>query len=153
MIDLSKLRVSLTKHGAHKVATLLRAFPKDQVLDNTQGTHDAIRIDRAQAVKNLSADSAGTLPSIWDEVKELEVEATADLVFLGIVFSHHALIEAMTASTTGELVGTIIRGQVIDGKAYTNFACVLDELGLATNHDSERVSYDLGRLFEPTFPI
>ena len=56
---LSKLRVSLTKHGAHKVATLLRAFPKDQVLDNTQGTHDAIRIDRAQAVKNLSADYCG----------------------------------------------------------------------------------------------
>lgn len=146
MIDLTKLKVSLTKHGAHKVEPLLREFPKDQVLNNTWGTFEAIKINRVQASKNLSADSSEILPVIWDDVKTLEAGATAKLVFLAIVFSHHSLIEAMIAGSSGKLIGTINRDHVIGGKAYTNFACVLDELGLATYHDPRQVSYDLSSM-------
>lgn len=33
----SRLNVSLTKHGAHKVALLLRKYGKDDVLDHAEG--------------------------------------------------------------------------------------------------------------------
>lgn len=147
MTDLSKLKVSLTKHGAYKVAELIKAFPKDEILNNTWDKYKGIRIDRAQTMKNLSGDSSGILPSIWDEIKDLGDEEIENLVLIAIIFSHHKLIKTMIAAQSDEMKGTIKRGKVIDDKAYTNFACVLDELGFATEHTTQHISYDLSRLF------
>jgi hypothetical protein len=44
-LKLSRLNVSLTKHGAHKVALLLRKYGKDEVLGRAieaiEDTHDS----------------------------------------------------------------------------------------------------------------
>jgi hypothetical protein len=147
MTDLSKLRVSLTKHGAHKIAALLKAFSASAVLDMVEDKYDDIDIDRAQAAKNLSADDQGTVPSLWDEAKLLGNDAIEGLVLVAIIFSHKDLIDAMMKAGKGNMMGTVLRGQVIDGKAYTNLSCVLQELGFTTGHDESRVSYDLSRIF------
>lgn len=147
MTYLNSLRVSLTKHGAHKVSELIKAFPKDEILNNTWDKYKGIRIDLAQTMKNLSTDSSGILPSIWDKVKHLGDEEIENLVLIAIIFSHHQLIKTMIVAQSDEMKGNIIRGEVIDGKAYTNFACILDELGFATEHTAQHVSYDLSRLF------
>ena len=57
MTELSKLKVSLTKHGAHKVAALLREYPIDEVLAHVSDNALDIKIEFAQARRNLSADS------------------------------------------------------------------------------------------------
>jgi hypothetical protein len=147
MTDLRKLKVSLTKHGAHKVADLIKAFPRDMVLENTWDRYREIKIDIAQTKSNLSADANGILPYFWDEVRKLGDEHVNDLVLLAIIFSHHRLIETMVESSTGDKKGTIIRGKVIEGKEFTNFACVLEELGFAKLHNPQRISYDLNRIF------
>ena len=134
------------KHGAHKVAELIRAFPGDQVLDNTDGTHQRIKIDAAQARKSLSA-VGDKLPPMWDTVKQLGDDAINSLVFLAIVFSHHRLIDAMIASGTENMTGVVVRGSKLDGKAYTNFAHVFDQLALAEFHTQNEFRYDLSRLF------
>ncbi len=148
MTDLHKLRVSLTKHGAHKIADLIKAFPRDQVLENTWDRYREIKIDIAQSKSNLSADTNGTLPYIWDEVRNLGPEHVNDLVLLAIIFSHHRLIETMIESSTGDKKGIVIRDRVIESKEFTNFACVLDELGFANQHNPQRISYDLNRIFK-----
>ena len=84
MTDLHRLRVSLTKHGAHKIAELIKAFPRDQVLQNTWDRYRDIKIDTAQARVNLSVDTKGNLPYIWDEVRKLGPEHVNDLVLLAI---------------------------------------------------------------------
>lgn len=75
MTDLRKLTVSLTKHGAHKVATLLKKYPKDQVLRNLRGTEPGVSIDLAQARKTLSASSSGVVPEVWATAQRQGSEA------------------------------------------------------------------------------
>ncbi len=147
MTNLARLKVSLTKHGAHKVADLIEAFPRSQVLNNTWDSYQGIKIDQAQTRSNLSIHSDGTLPEIWDEVRQLSDEHVEDLVLLAIIFNHHDLIETMTTASTGVKRGTVERGGVISGKAFTNFACILEELGFSITHNSLRVSYGLSRIF------
>ena len=53
----------------------------------------------------------------------------------------------MIESSTGEKKGTVIRGKVIEGKEFTNIACILDELGFGKQHNPQRISYDLTRIF------
>jgi hypothetical protein len=156
MTNITSLKVSLTKHGAHKVADLIKAFPKDQILENTSGTFRDIRIAQSQTKKNLSAKPDGTLPNIWDEIRQLSNNDINKLVLISIIFSHHKLIETMIQSSTEELQGKVNRGEVIDGKAYTNFACILEELGFAITHTPDYVTYDLQSIFHssnefPTF--
>ncbi len=148
MADLRKLKVSLTKHGAHKIADLIKAFPRDLVLENISDRYHGIKIELAQTKSNLSAYPNGTLPYIWDEVRKLGDEHVNDLVILAIIFSHHRLIETMIESSTGDKKGIIIRDKVIGGKEFTNFACILEELGFAYQHNPQRVSYDLNRIFK-----
>ncbi len=147
MTDLESLKVSLTKHGAHKIAALLRAFPKDQVLDNTWGRYRGIKIDRTQAAKNLSADENDVLPDVWDQVRQLGDRETDNLVLVAVIFSHHQLITAMKKSRAGRMQGKLVRGQVLYGKAYTNAAHILVELGFSAGHVYPHVAYDLRCLF------
>lgn len=146
-MDLRKLNVSLTKHGAHKIALLLRDHPKDKVIAQVQGSRPGINIDPGQAKKNMSFDSKGKAPALWDKVRDLGHEAIDALVLIAIVFSHHKLMLAMAAGSTGPFRGTVIRGGVIDGKVYTNFAHTLDELGFSPLHTGDEVRYNLKPLF------
>lgn len=149
MTDLRKLNVSLTKHGAHKIAVLLKKYDKDEVLKHLWDSEPGINIELAQAKKTLSATRDNKVPDVWREA-HLRGGATIDaLVLLAITFSHHKLINAMKGGAGKRTFsGTIKRGKHIDGKAYTNFACIIEELGYSTDHSSTRVNYDLHRLFQ-----
>ncbi len=147
MTDLNRLKVSLTKHGAHKLAELIMAFPRNQLLSKTWDKYKEIRIDLSQAKNILSVDDRGLVPYIWEQARESGLEAVQELLLLAIIFSHHDLIKAMQAAANGNKKGVVKRGEILAGKAYTNFACILDELEFAVKHSSESVAYDLNRLF------
>ncbi len=55
MTDLNKLAVSLTKHGAHKIAILLRHFDAKHILENLEGSIPGVNIETELA------------PFIWTE--------------------------------------------------------------------------------------
>lgn len=143
--DLNKLRVSLTKHGAHKVAYLIHHFPKDEVLDHLAGDHDAIIIDYAQAQKILSANQDGSLPVLWDQIKQYGQEDIYDIVFIANVFSHVDLIRTMAEAIDNNC--KIKRDSVIGGKAYTNFAHTIDQFGYSIEHTPDFISFDISRIF------
>lgn len=149
MTNLAKLNVSLTKHGAHKIALLLRDFDKDHILENVEGKVEGINIELAQARKNLSV-SGGVVPDLWNEVRSLSNDAIDALVFIAIVFSHTSLISAMRNSTEKKLFqGTITRDKQLAGKAYTNFAHTVHELGFSAERGyGDRIRFDLERIFE-----
>lgn len=145
MTDLSRLRVSLTKHNAHKIARLLKDYKADQILARL----DEVHAEEAQAHKNLSVLPGDKVPEVWTKVRSLGDGAIDALVLVGIIFSHHELIEAMSnASERSGLAGRIERGVQLDGKAYTNFARVIDQLGFATKLDYPGVSFNLRAMFE-----
>src|SRR6266545_854316 len=149
MTDLDKLNVSLTKHGAHKVASLLKKYDKDDVLRRLSGSEPGINIELAQAKKTLCANDKGEVLAFWNEAKRQGNETIDALVLLGIIFSHHDLISAMKGSAGKRaFFGTIVRGKYIRGKAFTNFAHIIEELGYSTEHSSNHVSYDLHKLFQ-----
>lgn len=146
MLNLEKLNVSLTKHGAHKIALLFRHVGTDHVLDSLWGHIPGIRIDEAQARKNLSA-SAEKVPALWEKARASGHNTVDALVLIAIIFSHHDLITAMINSATGPHRGRLVRGRHLAGKAYTNFAHSLLELGFgATGPRGNTVSYDLSNL-------
>jgi len=95
MIDVTKLSVSLTKHGAYKVALLLRDYDKDQVLKHLSDSVAGINIESAQAKKTLAADQHGKLPDFWNEARARGSETIDATVLLAIIVSHQNLIAAM----------------------------------------------------------
>jgi hypothetical protein len=143
--DLNKLRVSLTKHGAHKISFLLQKFDKDDVLNHLSGDYLDIIIDSAQTRGILSINSEGKAPEIWDEIKKYGQEDIFDLVFLAIVFSHIDLINAIKKAVSDGCI--IKRGDIVDGKVYTNLAHIIDEFGFSIEHTSEYIKFDISRLF------
>lgn len=151
MTDLTKLRVSLTKHGAHKLATLLRIYNKDEVLKHLWGTARGSRIEEVQARVNLSARQRGkdvAVPALWNEVRSLGDPAIDAAVLLAIIFSHHQLMEALQTGAIGDTAtGIVTRDEVISDKAFTNFAHVIEELGYSVEHKKEFISYDFTRMF------
>ena len=149
MTNLRKLTVSLTKHGAHKVATLLREYDKDKVLSNLSGAVHGVNIELAQARTTLAADERGKVPSFWNTARQLGSEAIDGLVLLAIVTSHHQLISAMRkASGRGAYSGTVRRRDLTNSKAFTNFAHVVEQLGYSTSHSPSHISYDFHKLFK-----
>ena len=148
MTNLAKLKVSLTKHGAHKLAILFRYFDSSEVLNNLWGKVPGVKIDKPQALKNLSA-SGGKVPSLWDEARARGEDTVNGLVLIAIIFSHHKLIEAMMSSSDEKLpfCGAVVRGKHLSGKAFTNFAHTLEELGFTTGHTDKDVHYNLEKIF------
>lgn len=143
MTDLRLLTVSLTKHGAHKVAGVIKQFPIDEVLQRAP----ANGADRSQARKNLSALSDETLPPVWNHAKALGPAAIDGLVLIAIVFSHHQLVQAMReAADRRGPTGMIERDKQLVGKEYTNFVRILDQLGYGAP-GTDSVSFDLSGLF------
>lgn len=145
MTQLTHLSVSLTKHNAHKVATLLKQYPPSEVIQRL----DEVHAEKAQARKNLSSRPDDTLPPLWSKTKELGPDAVDAMVLLAIIFSHHKLIRAMSdASERQGISGRIERGKQLDGKEYTNFARILDQLGYAVKLEYRGVSFSLKGVFE-----
>lgn len=147
MIVLDRLSVSLTKHGAHKIAKLLRDYPAHEVLDNLHGSIPGISIEEVQAKKNLSANKRNVVPAIWSKIQEQGNIAIDCCTLIAIIFSHHKLIRAMADSSTGLFKGKVNRNHILKDKEYTNFAHTLDKLGFATRSSINYTEYDLERLF------
>lgn len=148
MTDLRKLSVSLTKHGAHKLATLLRVYDSTQVLEHLSGSVEGVNIELAQAKKNLSADESGIVPKLWDKARSEGEQVLDALVLLAIIGSHHEIIRALQEGRgTAHGNGVIQRGKILEGKAFTNVAHIIEQLGYATEHQTNFVAYDFSRLF------
>jgi len=143
--DLTKLRVSLTKHGAHKIAYLLQEFDKDDILNHLEGDFMDINIDDAQTRGILSIDEKGIAPDLWNEIKKYGQEDIFDLVFIAIVFSHEDFINVLKKGISDGCV--IKRGDVISDKVYTNFAHIIDQFDFAIEHTPDYVSFDISRIF------
>lgn len=143
--DLDNLRVSLTKHGAHKIAFLLQQFDKDEILNHLSDDDLHIHIDSAQTRGILSVNQQGIAPEIWNEIKKYGLEDIFDLVFIAIVFSHHDYIDAFKKGISEKCV--IKRDDVIFSKAYTNFAHIIEQFGYAIEHRKEYISFDISRIF------
>lgn len=145
MTNLAKLKVSLTKHNAHKVARLLKEWPADEVFSKLEDVH----AEEAQARKNLSTLSGDTLPPVWGKVQALGPSAIDALVLIAIIFSHHELIDAMVnASSRDGFSGRIRRDKQLSGKAYTNFVRIIDQLEYASTLDNLGVTFNLRGMFE-----
>jgi hypothetical protein len=148
MVNLTRLSTSLTKHGAHKIAWLIRDYDPATILSRLSGSVPGINIEEVQARKNLSVSADNKVPEIWKIAKAKGSETINALVLLAIIFSHHDLISAMKKGAITKFTGRINRGDVLDGKAYTNFAHILEELGYSTSHTQDYVSFDVARLFK-----
>jgi hypothetical protein len=149
LTNLGILRVSLTKHGAHKIATLLRTYDRQNVLKHLWDSVPGINIERAQALKNFSADLQERVPELWDEVRALGGKAIDGLVLIAIISSHQTLIDALKRGALKQKYkGRIDRDLVLDGKAFTNFKHTLVELGYGTGATDLKVEYDFSKLFK-----
>ena len=148
MTDLSLLRTSLTKHGAHKLAILLGNYATAEVMSSLTGAEPGVNIDKPQARANLSVDRNGNVPLVWDRAKAAGSEAVGGLVLIGIILSHGDLISAFRRGARSLFRGTLTRGEVISGKSFTNTANSVEVLGYSTSHTREHVEYNFARLFE-----
>jgi len=143
--DLQRLRVSLTKHGAHKIAYLIQAFDKDDILNHIAGDYKDIHIDHAQVSNILSIAPDGSIPDLWNNIRNFGEQDIYDLVFISNIFSHIDLINTMIAAIDNNCV--ITRGEIINEKAYTNFAHTIDQLGFSIEHTPDFISFDISRIF------
>jgi len=146
---LGRLSVSLTKHGAHKLARLLRKFDAQSILDHLEDSVPGVNIEAVQAKKNLSVSRDGRVPLFWNEARKLGAGAIDALVLIAIIFSHSHLIQVTRkAADKKGRSGTIKRDAMQNEKAFTNFAHTIDELGFSTEHAPDYVRYDFTKLFE-----
>ncbi len=148
MLDLTRLKTSLTKHGAHKIAWLVNDYDPATVLKRLNGSVPGINIEEVQARKNLSIGGDNVVPAVWLRAKEKGPEVVKALVFIAIIFSHHQLIAAMKKGVASKFAGKIERDDVLDGKAFTNFAHIIEELGYSIRHTKDYVEFDVSRLFK-----
>ena len=146
-LNLQLLKVSLTKHGVHKIARLLVKYSSGELLSKLKESGPGLKLERAQVAKTLCADEKNGVPKFWDEARVLGSDAIDGLVLIAIISSHIALIELLKVSETTRYKGKVIRGKVISGKAYSNFKHTLVELGYSTSDSELEVEYDFERLF------
>lgn len=148
MTNLSKLRVSLTKHGAHKLAILLKKYDKDEVLNHLVNSEPGVNIELAQAKKNLSFTN-GAVPGVWNEARAKGDSTIDALVLMSIILSHYELINALKNSKNRVgFAGTVKRSDLANEKAYTNIAHTIEELGYSIEHDYKHFRYDFQKIFK-----
>lgn len=145
MDRLSHLTVSLTKHGAHKIATLLSFYDIDDLLDHTTSSELRVDINRTMVAKIMSASDSGSIPGLWNTAKSLGPTIFRPLVALAIIFSHHSLIE-LFAKKHGS--GTIDRSELDGDKAFTNLRNNLSELGLIKSSALNSFEFNISNLVE-----
>jgi len=142
MTNLSKLRVSLTKNGYHKVWALVKKYPITKVLQNVNGGVSNIHIEEAQARGILTGKNRNEMPLLWNEARKLSDESIQQLVLIAIIFSHCDLIQFMKDSSAKKYNGVIKRSG-LGAKAYTNFAYTLTEFKLVKGASYDESEYDL----------
>jgi len=143
MTNLKKLKYSLTKFGAYKLAYLLEDYPANEILSRIDGNKD-FSINDSQVKKVLSVDESNNPPSIWDSVKQYGTEEIYDLVFLGLILSHHELIRLVSKCYED---GNIIHRRQQDDKPYTNLRRASEDLGFGFEGSKESFKLDLSRIF------
>jgi hypothetical protein len=130
MVNLKKLRVSQTKNGYQKIATLIAAHPRGEILDNVYGVHSGVNLARSQVANILGATrGSDELPAYWDEVRAHGKETIEAFSLVAVLFSHHSFIETLLRAQRSEPVGYLSRGALSE-KAYTNLVFALSERGL-----------------------
>lgn len=145
MTNLNRLRVSLTKHNAHKVAALLKKYPAADVFKHL----GEVKAEAAQTRRNLSVLQGDALPPLWGKAQALGEEAIDALMLVAIIFSHHALIRAVIeAPRRRGFTARVERAQLHPVKAYTNFAQVVDQLGFAARREYEGVTFSFKSMFD-----
>lgn len=148
MTNLKQLTVSLTKHGAHKVARLIDTLPVSAVLDNINNDTLNVHIDLALTKKVLSVYQGKQVPVLWEYAKRRGPATVNALTLISIIFAHHELINAFIKSTDKAHHGSIRREQVSSTKGYTNLSNNVFELGYATERQVSQFSYDFAPLFD-----
>ncbi len=130
MLDLEKMRVSLTKNGYIKVADVVRRHRRNEILENIRGSYRGINLERSQVSKILSVDAdSGEVPEIWDEIKEHGDEAIDAFTFVAIILTHVELISVLAKGHTILYRGVVSRSDLSD-KAYTNLVFAMTSLNL-----------------------
>ncbi|WP_343684114.1 hypothetical protein [Asticcacaulis sp.] len=147
MLNLKKLAVSLTKHGAHKLAVLLQEVPLDEILASTTGVVDGVNIDAGQVRKLLSANKAGGIPPLWRSIQSSDLFVIRAMVLMAIVFSHHEIIEQMAAGSGGAGQGQLLREQFSNPKSFTNLKNDFESLGFMTFANYAGFGFDLRPIF------
>lgn len=147
MIDLTKLKVSITKHGAHKIFKIMKNASPNEVLNHIDDTALNIHIDAAQTRKNMSIRSDGSVPAYWILAKNHGEQDLKLLVLLSICHSHYSIIEALKYSKPRLGNGVVLRGQILVGKEYTNLANNFEELGFSIHHNEQGFEYDFSQTF------
>jgi hypothetical protein len=147
MLDLNRLDVSLTKHGAHKIAQLILNYPIKDVLQHLDDADLGIHIDEAQTRKNLSISKTGSIPHYWESIKAEGKHHVNACVLFAIIFSHQRLIKTMQLSKNRFGIGIVKRGEFLGGKEYTNLACIFRELGFSKNQNALSFEYDFSEVF------
>ncbi len=156
MIDVKRLRVSLTKNGYLKIAEVIRQHHRFEVLDHLEGSLPGINLKRSQISNILSVDPATKqLPKFWDEIREYGDAAIDAFTFIAIILSHHKFIQLYTEASQGWL-GTFrgrFRRDDLKEKEYTNLVYAMAELNLCEyERGSEDIAYDLYPVVYFTLP-
>jgi hypothetical protein len=149
MVQLSRLRVSLTKNGYMKIADVVRAHPRWEVLDNVEGTYPNIDVKRSQAANILGEDLDGQLPEHWDEIRSFSDASIDAFVFIAVVMSHGELISVLQRDAQGDMKGYLQRDDLGE-KAYTNLVFALASVGACDYvRGADAVAYDLRSVVHP----
>ncbi|WFC62632.1 hypothetical protein EWH21_13195 [Pseudomonas sp. REST10] len=141
-------RTSLTKHGAHKVASLIERFGASWVLANLHGSVQGINIDYSQAAKNLGAYD-GSVPAFWDVALSVGRPAVNALVLMAITLSHSELVGLMRNSRKLGSGRGIVYKEGCDTKSFTNFKNNFIELGFSERSSVDSFTYNLSKIFRP----
>ncbi|OHX11546.1 hypothetical protein BI347_17960 [Chromobacterium sphagni] len=149
MSGLGELKVSLTKNGFQKIADLIIAHPRNEILQNIRGVYEGVNLDEAQVVNILSGDQkTRELPDVWDDIRPFGENQVRALTFIAILYSHNALIKTFAQSKTGEMRGVLRRNSFSNEKTYTNIAYAMQSFGICTyKPGAPYVDYSLATVF------
>lgn len=149
MSGLGELKVSLTKNGFHKIADVIIAHPRNEVLQNISGVYTGINLAESQIVNLLSGDpKTSELPEVWDEIRTFGENQVRALTFVAILYSHNELITTFARSKTGEMRGTLRRDSFDNEKTYTNMAYTMQSFGICGyKRGAPYVDYSLASVF------
>ncbi len=148
-MGLGELKVSLTKNGFQKIADVIIAHPRQEILQNILGAYAGINLDKAQVLNILSGNpKTDQLPEVWDEIRVFGENQVRALTFIAILYSHNVLIKTFAHSKTGEMRGTLRRDSFSNEKTYTNMAYTMQSFGIcAYRPGASYVDYSLATVF------
>jgi hypothetical protein len=149
MIELENLRVSLTKNGYLKIATIVAEHPGHEMLDHVSGSHAGVNLVRSQVANILCADPiTGTLPTLWDDLRDYNLPTIRAFTLVAVIFSHERLIRAFLRAGRGTPFGTLLRNEMTE-KEFTNLQFAMSSVGLCDyQRGSDQITYDMSVLTE-----